>query len=280
MKTIEKASIDDMLFENREKNYGAYVNRKQAPKRMMISLMIVGSMVLTLMVGQAIARAIGPGELPDLPKKRELILILEDLPDLPEQEEEVKVETPPEIKPPEQAPMTEVVIPEPTPIDELDPDEIDNTIHDQDTIAKAIVLGTEDREGDPDAVIDFEIDDEEVGDGKVAVVAEVIKDTTPDINKFIFVQEEPKPINMEDIKKAIGYPQIARDAGIEGDVVARVLVDQYGKYLDHKIIKQQHPILAKAVQSKVDRLQFTPAVQGGKPIKFWVNIPFSFKLVN
>ncbi|MEL6592497.1 MAG: energy transducer TonB, partial [Bacteroidota bacterium] len=78
----------------------------------------------------------------------------------------------------------------------------------------------------------------------------------------------------------IGYPQIARDAGIEGNVVVRVLVDKRGNYDKHKIITQVHPILTKAVEEHISKLQFTPAIQGGKPIKFWVNIPFNFKLLN
>ncbi|MEL7340987.1 MAG: energy transducer TonB, partial [Bacteroidota bacterium] len=78
----------------------------------------------------------------------------------------------------------------------------------------------------------------------------------------------------------IGYPQIARDAGIEGNVVVRVLVDKRGNYDKHKIITQVHPILTKAVEEHIAKLQFTPAIQGGKPIKFWVNIPFNFKLLN
>ena len=108
----------------------------------------------------------------------------------------------------------------------------------------------------------------------------VEKKAEPDINAFVFAEEEPKPVNMSDIQKAIGYPQIARDAGIEGNVVVRVLVDELGNYKRHKIINQVHPILAKAVEKEINRLKFTPAIQGGKPIPFWVNIPFNFKLIN
>ena len=96
----------------------------------------------------------------------------------------------------------------------------------------------------------------------------------PDINAFVFAEEEPKPVMTDDIHQVLGYPQIARDAGIEGNVVVRVLVDEDGKYSRHKVINQVHPVLAKAVEEHVGNLRFTPAIQGGKPIKFWVNIPF------
>ena len=121
--------------------------------------------------------------------------------------------------------------------------------------------------------IDGEIDAE--GD-----IPDVIVEQEPDINQFVFAEEEPSPINMSDVQKLLGYPQIARDAGIEGSVVVRVLVGKKGQYKKHKIINQVHPILAKAVEKEIGKLRFTPAIQGGKPIDFWVNIPFNFKLLD
>ena len=78
----------------------------------------------------------------------------------------------------------------------------------------------------------------------------------------------------------IGYPQIARDAGIEGRVIIRVLVDEHGNYVRHRVISSVHPMLTKACAEHLAELQFTPAIQGGRPIKFWVNIPFMFTLIN
>jgi protein TonB len=111
------------------------------------------------------------------------------------------------------------------------------------------------------------------------VIREEPKKKEPDINAFVFVQEEPKPINMDEVQAAVGYPTVARDADIEGVVVVRVLVDEYGNYRKHRIIKTAHPVLSEAVESKIKMLRFTPAIQGGKPIAFWVNVPFRFTLV-
>ncbi len=59
----------------------------------------------------------------------------------------------------------------------------------------------------------------------------------------------------------------------------RVLVDKTGKYKKHVVLKDPHPILTKAVEKKLGKLQFTPGIQGGQPIKVWVTIPFDFKLL-
>jgi periplasmic protein TonB len=83
---------------------------------------------------------------------------------------------------------------------------------------------------------------------------------------------------MDDVKKAIGYPPVAKEAGIEGQVMLRILVDEQGNYIRHIISKAAHPLLQAEVEKHARELHFTPAIQGGKPIKFWVNIPFNFKL--
>lgn len=116
------------------------------------------------------------------------------------------------------------------------------------------------------------------------VIASIAQsDTTnqePDITSFIVASQEPTPVNMNDIRTAIGYPAEAIEQDIEGQVVVRVLVDEKGAYVKHKTIKKGHPILAEQVEKHIDKLKFTPAIQEDNPIKFWVNIPFSFKLLD
>ena len=97
---------------------------------------------------------------------------------------------------------------------------------------------------------------------------------------FEFGTRNPFAQNIALIKRLIGYPELARKAGIQGQVICRILVDKDGNYLKHKFIKQNHPIFTDAILKHVDKLKFTRAFQGGKPIKFWVNIPFNFKLLN
>ncbi|MEM6805223.1 MAG: TonB family protein, partial [Bacteroidota bacterium] len=108
----------------------------------------------------------------------------------------------------------------------------------------------------------------------------IAQDNEPGINDFIFVDKEPEPQNISEIRNAIGYPEEAINENIEGTVVVRVLVDETGKYVKHEIVKEIHPALAKAVGDQVANINFTPAQQGEKAVKYWVNLPFPFKLVN
>jgi TonB family protein len=100
----------------------------------------------------------------------------------------------------------------------------------------------------------------------------------PDINIFIPVDFAPEPVNMREVKTAIGYPQAAIDSNISGVVVVRVLVDEAGKYVKHKVIKSPDEILSEAVENKIGNLTFSPAMVGEKAVKYWVNVPFHFKL--
>ena len=101
----------------------------------------------------------------------------------------------------------------------------------------------------------------------------------PDINEFVFVDSEPKPLNLDSVRSKIGYPDEAVLANQEGTVVVRILVDEKGAYVRHQVVREIHPALAEAVEEHISELEFSPAMQNGAPIMFWTNLPFPFKLI-
>ncbi|MEO0469368.1 MAG: TonB family protein [Bacteroidota bacterium] len=102
----------------------------------------------------------------------------------------------------------------------------------------------------------------------------------PDVNEFVFADQEPDPQNLSEVREAIGYPEEARKANIEGNVVVRILVDPDGNYVNHKLIAEADRSLGRAVELHVNKLRFTPAQVKGENIHYWVNIPFAFKLLD
>lgn len=124
--------------------------------------------------------------------------------------------------------------------------------------------------GDPDGA--------QVSDMFADEPTDIAPSAVPEIHDFIVVDQEPVATNYEEIRERIGYPQIAQDAGIEGKVVARTLVDESGNYVRHKIVSSVHPILNTAVEREIENLTFSPALQGDRPINFWVNITFEFEV--
>lgn len=99
-----------------------------------------------------------------------------------------------------------------------------------------------------------------------------------DVNEYVAVEKEPKPLNLEEIKAKIGYPEDAYAIGIQGKVIVRILVDEQGKPQKHVMIRSPHPSLTHAVEKEIYNIQFQPGILEStqKPVPIWVNIPFNF----
>lgn len=114
--------------------------------------------------------------------------------------------------------------------------------------------------------------------GTVAEEASAIAE--PQLEEVIEMDNMPQPLNLREIKQAIGYPQIAMDAKIQGQVVARILIGPSGEYIRHEVVKSDHDILKWAVEEQISELEFEPALKDGEGVKFWLNIPFNFVLLD
>ncbi|MEM6766435.1 MAG: energy transducer TonB [Bacteroidota bacterium] len=104
------------------------------------------------------------------------------------------------------------------------------------------------------------------------------RNAKPGIHEFVSVDKEPVILNLLKVKLEMGYPIKAQKAGIEGIVYSRVLVSEEGKYLEHDLTRRAHPILNQAVNRFLPSLEFIPAKKNDRKVKYWMNIPFYFKL--
>ena len=103
-------------------------------------------------------------------------------------------------------------------------------------------------------------------------------DKIPDISTYIWVEETPVPLNLENVKAGISYPYKAIKDGIEGTLFVRVLVDENGNYQTHKITRHIHPLLSEALDPHIEKLHFSPAMRNDVPLKYWLNMSFDFKI--
>src|ERR1700755_3165846 len=95
---IMNADILDILFEGRNKEYGAYELRKSYNRRMIRALIIMLSVCVLIFIGSKIAKAIGS----TAPKMVVQDVQLEDI------KQEKKDEPPPPPPPPKEPPKVEV----------------------------------------------------------------------------------------------------------------------------------------------------------------------------
>ena len=76
------------------------------------------------------------------------------------------------------------------------------------------------------------------------------------------------------------YPDILRQAGVEGDVLATFVVDTTGRAdpASFKVLRTSHELFSNAVKQALPSMRFIPAEVGGKKVKQLVQQPFSFAI--
>jgi TonB family protein len=283
--------MDDMVFAGREQDYGAYALRRKYPWHLVLALGMVTQLVWlgvflpvflyekakpgrafpSLPPGCCCIDELRPPPPPPPPVKGECYLVRSTHAEylnsyhqaLSAYGEHLKGELAKKAKPEpvleESDPLIDVEEPEPWVCDF--PGEMEPVF-----VVERLQLPQE-----------FLIPDPEVGEDSTLEVK--IEAREPQFSACGFVDEDPRPINLDEIQSLLHYPERLIGHAVSGTVVVRMLVGKKGEYLDHKVLFNPHPALAQAVGEQLPKLKFTPAIQGGKPIKFWVNIPFSFQLL-
>ena len=94
--------------------------------------------------------------------------------------------------------------------------------------------------------------------------------TPPD---FIVVEREPELVWM----RKPAYPDLAREAGIEGTVLVRALVGADGTTQQVQLLQSVLGLDEVALEAAKTAI-FKPALQQGKPVAVWVVIPIEFDL--
>ncbi|MBN2621405.1 energy transducer TonB [candidate division WOR-3 bacterium] len=91
------------------------------------------------------------------------------------------------------------------------------------------------------------------------------------------VEVKPKPISLP---KPV-YPEQAKNQGIQGDILTKVLVGADGRIEQAMIQKSSSfEILDNAALEAVQAAMFKPARHGDKPVRVWVSIPIRFTLTD
>lgn len=104
---------------------------------------------------------------------------------------------------------------------------------------------------------------------------------TPDsLSEDVFIHPiEARMINFDSVRKLITIPAETKKEEFPNGykTIIRLLVDVNGKVINHKVTKEVHPALTQELIRCYYYLRFSPAMQGGKPVKSWVVIPFNPK---
>jgi protein TonB len=110
------------------------------------------------------------------------------------------------------------------------------------------------------------------GNGDI-VVAPPSDDEMPKFGDYVYYEEFPEAVT----RTAPVYPDIAREAGVDGTVMVQALVGKDGKVHDVRVAKSI-PMLDAAAVAAVRQWVFKPALSNNKPVAVWVAVPVKFSL--
>jgi len=99
---------------------------------------------------------------------------------------------------------------------------------------------------------------------------------------FIAYDEPPEPMGgYAAIQKAVIYPEIAREAGIEGTVIVQATIGKDGRVQETVILKGIPKTgLDEAAMDAIKTIKWKPAYQRDKPVTVRISVPVVFRLKN
>jgi protein TonB len=252
---IRIPGFDDIVFENRNREYGAYRLRKKYSRNVLLGVLIgvvvIGTAIITpyLKASADVNRA--------KRAERQVEIKMENL-DQPQD----KVEPPPPPPPPPQDIVEQVKYIPPVVVDSIKPEDMKQLM----TADQAQV----------------EVKNEEVT--VVQTVQEEVKEEEAPAEVFVVVEEMPSfpggdQALMKWIYENIVYPDVAKENNIQGRVIMKFCVTYKGTVDQVQVIKGVDPSLdGEAVRVIKNLPLFKPGKQGGKPVNVWFNLPIMFQL--
>ena len=276
MAKIDLISRDwtEMVFEGRNKEYGAYRLRKNAGKRNLYSLITIFIAALAIWGGISLVKFVesrtktvaqtSVAELSALnqPKKKAEV----------KQQQKVKLDQPEKVveRVKSSVKFTAPVIKkdnEVKPEDELKTqDELMNT---------KTAIGALDVKGNDEA------------NGEVLKIKEAVAqpEPKPEVEKVFDVVEQmpsfpggPSAL-MEWLSNNVKYPVVAQENGVQGRVVVSFVVERDGSITDVKVVRGVDPSLDKEASRVVRAMpRWIPGKQNGSAVRVKYNVPVAFRL--
>lgn len=98
------------------------------------------------------------------------------------------------------------------------------------------------------------------------------------------VEVQPELVNPAEVRAALShnYPPLLRDAGVTGSATVRMRVFGDGSVDAGSITIEaaSHEAFGQAAARVAERMRFSPARIGGKPVPVWVTVPVTFLLAS
>jgi protein TonB len=267
---IKDADILDILFEGRNKDYGAYELRKTYNGRIKKAMFVTGAVVGLLCIGYFVAGGT-KGKMRPLKDEGEVVLA-EVEPDKPLP----PPPPPPKVPPPPQVATIRITTTRIVPDDQVKPEEKPPE-NDQ---AENMKIGTVNAAGAADVGIDAP---PSTGAATGVVAAPKNKDDDDGIFRSVEI-ESSFPGGTQAwarfLNKNLRYPDEAMSTETQGTVMVQFIVDKEGHISDVEAISgpEQGGLREEAIRVIKKSGQWTPAVQNGRYVKSYKRQPVIFRI--
>ncbi len=266
--TSSNETFDDVVFEHRNKAYGAYFMRRYYGRSIIIATAIGVAFFLLLASIPAISAWISNTFTEKEPPKIETKTTLADV-------------TAPKDLPPPPPPPPPVEPPKVAEIKFTEPEVTEDPIEDKDLpppvedLTKANV-GEDNVEGDMN---NFEVPEDNSNN-------QVVEEVAPQV--FQIVEQMPEFQGGEEallkyLSKNIKYPEIARDANTQGTIFITFVVDENGRITSPQVLRGLNGPGAKECANEAMRVvssmpAWKAGKQNGKAVRVQYNLPVKFTM--
>ena len=271
---LATASLDDIVFDGRNRHYGAYQLRALYQRHMTRALIIATAMLALLLVFPLLAQLL----------KEDVTVVPPTIVDA--QPFDFKDDIQPPVTPPPAAakpPTTPPQLPTiknvvPVVVKEKDAPKVSEVPNQEELVDK--ISSTKTEEGDPNAKIEQPLIEAKPGDDPGLL---------PDAGTskpYTYVEQMPQlpggggtAAIVAAIQKAVRYPAKALQNGVEGKVFVSFTVDPKGDVTDVKVVKGLGYGLDEETMRAIKTLpKFIPGKQNGREVSVAFTVPVTYRI--
>ncbi|MBQ6680869.1 MAG: energy transducer TonB [Prevotella sp.] len=271
----------DMVFEKKNKEYGAYQLRKGTSSRNIRSIIIL--VIAAGLVGGFLAYKVHADKVAEEQRAYMEALELSKLQEQAKKEqkkEEKKIQ--PKVEPKKEIPEVRESQKFTAPVikkDELVKEE--NQVKQMDALKKDVAVSNQDQEGTKDRTVEAVRNDiavnvppppvekkeevKQVVENKVFDIAEQMPSFKGNVNQWL--------------ASNLSYPAVAAENGVQGRVIVQFVVEKDGSVSNVQVVRSVDPALDReAVRVVKSMPRWNPGMNNGQPARVKYTLPVTFKL--
>ena len=269
----------DIVFDGKNKEYGAYQLRATSVKRhtkALLSVVIVLALILTAII--LVMTGVFKSADEDINAKNEQEEGIMAPEDIPEEEEQMEIpeQKPEEVQAEEEVAATQAV----TEVKIVETVDKDREVKDQEQVLENTAqLGADDHKGVEDVNRDRVVKE-------VVEVKPVEKPKEEGPLSVAMVEQKPSFPGGESamykwLQDNIIYPAAASEEGVQGKVTVQFIVEKDGSITHVQVVRGKHPALDAEAARVIRKMpRWTPGRNNGQPVRVTYHLPVQFKLAN